>query len=108
MAFKITQKPSFSVRIKVDTPNDKNGFDRSEFVAKFKRVSMDEVQELKKLEQREVQQKVLVAWDELIDDDNNPVDFNEDNLAALLNIPQALTALAEGFWSSVFKAKEKN
>lgn len=108
MAFKIAQKPTFIARIKVETPNQKGGFDRSEFQAEFKRVGMEEIDDLRKLPQAEVQEKVLVGWTELIDEDNKPVDFNEDNLRVLINIPQALAALGEGFWGSLFKAKEKN
>jgi hypothetical protein len=108
MAFKIAQKPTFVARIKVETPNQKGGFDRSEFLAEFKRVSQSEVDELRKEPQKEVLEKVLVGWSELLDDDNQALDFNEDNLQVLLNIPQALLALRDGFWESVYKAKEKN
>jgi hypothetical protein len=108
MAFRITQKPTFISRVIVETPNLKGGFDKSSFNAEFKRCGMDEIEELKKLPQKEVQQQVLVGWSELIDDDNNAVDFNEANLNALLNISPALIALGESFWGSLFKAREKN
>lgn len=109
MAFKLTQKPTFTARVKVDTPNDKGGFDRSEFTATFKRVNMDELDDLRNLPQRDVQRKVLVGWgNDLIDDAGQAVDYNDDTLAALLNIPPALAALTEAFWSSIFKAREKN
>lgn len=108
MAFKITQKPTFTSRVKVETPNNKGGFDRSDFLVEFKRVGMDEIEELKKLPQKEVMEKVIVGWTELIDDHNNPVDFNEDNLLVLLNISPAIMALSDAFWTSLFKAREKN
>lgn len=111
MTFKITQKPTFISRVTVETPNQKGGFDRSHFNAEFKRCGMDEIEELKKLPQKEVMEKVLVGWTDLIDDDNQPVDFNEDNRRALLNIPNALTAMGSidgAFWGSLFKAREKN
>ena len=108
MAFKITQKPTFISRVTVETPNQKGGFDKSPFNAEFRRCGMDEIEELRKLPQKEVLEKVLVGWSDLIDDDNQPVDFNEDNLRALLNIPPALLALGAAFWESLFKAREKN
>ncbi|SHL10148.1 hypothetical protein SAMN05216428_10176 [Nitrosospira sp. Nsp11] len=108
MAFKITQKPTFTARVKVETPNNTGGFDRSEFMAEFHRAGMDEIEELKKLPQREVLEKVLLGWSQLIDEDNQPVEFSEERRRALLNIPPALLALGAAFWESLFKAREKN
>ncbi|MDF3024803.1 MAG: hypothetical protein K0R10_2164 [Alphaproteobacteria bacterium] len=108
MAFKLTQKPTFVSRVTVETPNQKGGFDRSAFNVEFRRAGMDEIEELKKLPGKEVMEKVLVGWSELLDDDNQPVDFNDDNLRALLNIPPALLAMSAAFWESLFKAREKN
>lgn len=108
MAFKIAQKPSYEVTVKVSTPNDKNGFDTSEYKARFKRVGMDELDELRQLPQREVLQRVMVGFSDLLDEDDAQIDFNEINFNTLLNIPQALNATAEAFWESIFKAKAKN
>lgn len=108
MAFKLTQKPTFTVVVKVDTPNDKGGFDRSDFKAKFKRVTMDEMEELRPKSQREVMREVLAGWEDLVDEGNQAVDFNPEHVDVLLNIPPALTALAESFWGNVVKAREKN
>lgn len=108
MAFKIAQKNTYKVKVKVQTPNDNNGFDTSDFTAEFKRVGMQELEQLKELAQREVIQKVLVGYADLLDEENKPVDYNELNVSVLLDIPQAQLALTEAFWSSIFKAKEKN
>ena len=108
MAFKIAQKASYKVSVKVQTPNDNNGFDTSEFKAEFRRVGMQELDQLRELSQREVMEKVLVGFADLLDADNKELDFNELNLKALLDIPQAQLALTEAFWGSIFKAKEKN
>lgn len=106
--FKLTQKPTFISRVTVETPNLKGGFDRSTFNAEFKRCGMDEIEELKKIPQKEVLEKTLVGWTDLVDDDNRAVDFNDANVQALLNISPALIALGESFWTSLFKAREKN
>lgn len=108
MAFKIAQKATYRVAVKVQTPNDNNGFDTSEFKAEFRRVGMQELDQLRELSQREVMEKVLVGFADLLDADNKELDFNELNLKALLDIPQAQLALTEAFWGSIFKAKEKN
>lgn len=108
MAFKIAQKPTYKVKVKVETPNDNNGFDTSEFTAEFKRVGVAELEQLKDEPQIDVIKKVLVGFADLLDDANKPLDYNDLNVQALLDIPQALKALTEAFWSSIFKAKEKN
>jgi hypothetical protein len=108
MAFKLTQKPTFTAVVKVETPNEKGGFDRSDFKAKFKRVTTDELDELRIKPQREVLREVLAGWDGLVDDADQAVDFTSEHVEALLNIPPALAALAEVFWSNIVKAREKN
>jgi len=111
MAFKLTQKPTFVSRVTVETPNQKGGFDKSTFNAEFRLVGMDEVEELKKIPGKEVMESVLVGWSELLGPDNEPLEFNEVNRSALLNLPYALTVLASfdgPFWGSLFKAREKN
>lgn len=107
MAFKLALKDTYKVKVKVQTPSD-NGFETSEFTAEFKRVGMNDIKELQDLPQRDVLEKVVVGYSDLLDGDNKPVDFNSLNLGLLLDIPQAQQALAESFWSSLFKAKEKN
>jgi len=108
MAFKLAQNPTYTVTVKVSTPNDKDTFDTSEFKAKFKRVKFSELESLREKTQVDVIREVLVGFSNLLDDDNKEVDFNESTLNALLEIPQALAALSESFWTSIFKAKEKN
>jgi len=108
MAFKLAQKPAYTVTAKIFTPKDGDGFDESSLKVKFKRVNFDELDALRKKTQKEVVKEVLVDFSELLDETNQPVPFNEENLDELLSIPQALQGIAEAFWSSIFKAKEKN
>lgn len=103
MAFKIALNPSYTTTVKVNTPNDKDGFDTSEFKVKFKRVKLDELNALRQLTNLEAMKKVIVGFSELEGDDGKELDFNEVTLDALLNIPQALQALSEAFWVSLFK-----
>lgn len=108
MAFKLTHKPTFPARVKVEMPNQKGGVDRFEFQVVFKRVTMDEVEELKHMKPIEVLNRTVTGWIELVTDENQPIDFNDENLHALLQIPQAVAGMTEAFWTSQFKAKEKN
>jgi hypothetical protein len=108
MSFKIALTPSYRVKVIVETPNESGRHDKSDFMAEFKRCDIDALEELRKDPQLEVLRKVLVGWDGLIGDDNQPVLYNPTTLEALLAIPQAVFALIEAFWGSIAKAKEKN
>jgi hypothetical protein len=108
MAFKLTQSPTYKTPIIVELPNDKGTFDKSDFIAIFKRTGVKEIEEMQKMSQREVLERVLLGWEKLIDEDGNDVSFNEATRAALFDIAQAQIALVAGFWGSIYKVKEKN
>lgn len=108
MAFKLTKRPTFSAEVEVYTPNDKRGHDYSKFTAQFLRTSVDELDELRKLQQKDVMRRKLCGWEDFNDEENQPVPFSADTLESLINIPEALQGLTLAFWASVIKAREKN
>jgi hypothetical protein len=110
MAFKMTQKPTFTTPVSVNVPNEKGGFDKNTFVAKFKRVSQDEAQELRELSLMpdELVRRVLVDWDLKDSETNEAVPFNSENLNALLQILPTPLATAVAFWETVNGARTKN
>lgn len=108
MAFRLAQKPTFKARVDVSTPNMKGGFDDSKFIAEFKRVETDELKELTKLTPVELLQKVLVGFEDLLDENDGQVLYSEETRQALLAIPNAVIGLRDAFWSAINKAKEKN
>lgn len=110
MSFKMTQKPTFSTTVTVNVPNDKGGFDKNTFVAKFKRPTMDELQALRESasSNEDVVRRMLVDWDLKDGDTNESVAFSQDNLEALLQISPTAFATAQAFWESVSGARSKN
>lgn len=108
MAFKVAQTPTYTVPVKVFIPVDDGKFEESSFKAKFKRVDFDDLDELRQKSQKQVVKEVLLGWSGLTDDADRELEFNPENLAIVLLIPQALQGIAEAFWASIFKAKEKN
>ena len=108
MAYKLTKNPAFSAKVTVMTPNDRAGYDRSSFTARYRRTNLDETLELRQLPPKECLERVLIGWEEFVDDDNNPVPFNEHTLQAILSEPPAVMALYDGFVNTVVKAREKN
>lgn len=108
MAFKLAQRKTFTQTVKVHMPNDKGTFDTHDFKATFSLPNLAELDELRAMPQPEVMRKVLLGYSDLKTESGEDVDFNEDNVAALLSIPQALSGLTEAFWGGLFKAREKN
>jgi hypothetical protein len=108
MAFKLAIAKTYKSKIIVEILNQQGKHEKSDFMAEFTHVTMDELDELRKLPQKEVLHQVLVGWTGLLDEQNEPVLYNPVNVEALLAIPQAFAALSEAFWASIFKAKEKN
>jgi len=109
MPFKIALSPTYKSKVVVETPNEHGkGFDRSDFIAEFKRVEMDELEQLRSLPQKEVLDRVFVGFGDLLDEEDKPVEYTQATREALLKVPQARVALVEAFWSSIFKAREKN
>lgn len=109
MAFKLSGvKQTFKVNITVMTPNEHCSHDKSTFVAEFNRASMSEEAALMELDSQEVMRRKLVGWSDLVDESNNPVPFTEENVSALLDIPEAVIALYTAFWQSFRKQSEKN
>lgn len=109
MAFRLAQSETYKAKVVVSLPTEKARFEKSDFTAEFKRFSTEDLEEFRKtLTNREVVEKAIVGWSGVLDDDNLQVPFNEDNLKAMLAIPQALNALIQAFWGSIFEAREKN
>lgn len=108
MTFKIALTPSYKTKVVVETPNEHGKVDKSDFMAEFKRFGLAELDELRKKPQKEVLEEALIGWSGLVDESGQEVAYNPVNRGILLNIPQAFAALLEAFWSSIFKAREKN
>ncbi len=115
--FVLDLDPTYQKKIIVEIPNAKGGFDTSDFMAEFKRVDMDVTDEeradgqlslddLRKLPQKDVIEYVLVGWSGMADKNKDQVSFSLAHRAALMRIPQAFNAVAEGFWNSIFKKSE--
>ena len=108
MSFKIARKPTYKHEIAVSMPTEKGKRETEKFMAEFKHVGRERLDELRAIPHREVLNEVLVGWTGLIDEDGQEVPFNELNKNIVFDIPQAFEALALGFWASIFGAKKGN
>lgn len=108
MAFKRAVSPTFMTKVTVNVPNDKGGHDKSTFMARFKRPSTEEQEELRPLKNEELVRRVLVGWDLTDADTGEVVPFSAEELEALLAISPTPLATALAFWESVNGARAKN
>ncbi len=108
MAFKIALTPTYRTKVSVELPTEGGRIEKSDFTAEFKRVNMDRIDELRKLPQLDVLREVVAGFSGLVDESGAEVNFNQVTLEALLAIPHAMFAMSEAFWTSIYKAKEKN
>jgi hypothetical protein len=108
MGFKRNQSPTFGTEVVVNVPNDKGGFDRNTFFAKFKRPSGKEREALAKLTHEELLRKQMVGWTMTDDETGEDVPFSADNLEAALEVLPTPLATAQAFWECANGARAKN
>lgn len=108
MAFKRTQTPSFSTPVTVKVPNDRAGFDKNTFVAKFQRPSTDDLETLRGLPNEELVRKQLIGWELKDEETGEDVPFTKENMEAILQIQPTPLATALAFWETVNGARTKN
>jgi len=100
-------------------PVDDGKHQKVDFKCKFKRIKQTEVEkyqqkfsttDLKKMFEaaRECAKKVVVGWTDVMDEDGNQIDFNEENLNELLEIPALSIAVSTSYVNSLTEAKRKN
>lgn len=108
MAFKRAIQATFSTVVTVNVPNDKGGFDKNTFTAKFKRPTADERLTLGALGNEALVRDRLVGWDLRDADTGEAVPFTPDELDALLSIEPTPIATAEAYWNTINGARAKN
>lgn len=124
---KITQSPTYSAPVAVDIPTDKGKTVKTVFTAIFRRVSMEEIEELQerlkqkfnddgsmdttveRLKDDELVRDVMVGWGkDVVGDDGEPLEFNDANLTALLNIFPVRPQIVRTFFDTISNARAKN
>lgn len=106
--------PTYMHPISVEMPGD-NGKPKIQlFKAQFKRLTQSELESLTErlkdgaLTDSAMIDEVMVGWDGVTDEKNVPVEFNEVNLAALLEIYPTRPTIVRSFFASIKGAKTGN
>lgn len=112
--FKIATKPTFSATVHVNFPADKGKVNTRAFTAIFKRFSQTQLEDLderlksKELDDRAFVHEVMVGWEGVADEQGTVLDFNEENLDALLEMHPTQPTIIRTFYATVGGGKVKN
>lgn len=108
MAFKKTQKPTFTATVTVNIPNDLGSYDKSTFTARFKRMPESLRKIWGAMTDAELARTALVGWDMTDEETNETVPFTAEALEVVLDIAPTPHAIAIAFWETVSGARAKN
>jgi hypothetical protein len=112
--FKIAQKPSYTALVNVELPGNQGKGKTVQFTAEFKRLSQTAIESVHEranageLSDSQLLDEVLLGWDGVQDEDGNALEFNDDNLATVLDIFPTRPSIVRAFFASLKGAKEKN
>lgn len=105
--FKLTQTETFKATVKVNVALPSGGWREESFVGIFKRTPEARREELLALKNTELVREVLAGW-EMVDESRVPVEFNDQNLEAFLQLTGAVRETVLVYWKHNVGAKEKN
>jgi hypothetical protein len=112
--FKIATTPTYKAKVAVDIPGDNGKVTTKVFSATFKRLQQSDLDDMmarlrsKDLDDRSLIGEVMVGWDDVADEDGNVLEFNEENLDALLEVFPVRPTIVKTFFNSTSAAKVKN
>lgn len=113
--FKIAATPTYKSKVTVDFPGDNGKTVSKVFTAIFKRLSQSELDSLSErvnageLKDNDVIREVMVGWgDDVGDESGAPLEFNEQNLVALLDLHPVRPTIVKAYYATINGAKAKN
>lgn len=108
MPFIVALSPTYKQPVKFTVPDENGDPQEHDFIAVFKRCTVDEATEYDNGTAVNLARNVLVGWDGVYANKDEPLAFNAENVARVLCIPQAAAGVARAFWASFQEARAKN
>jgi len=105
--FILAPTETFKAIVKVNVATPSGAWREESFTGVFQRTHEDQREELGTLKNTELLRRVLVGW-EMVDENRNPVEFNDPNFEAFLRLTGAVREAAIVYWKHNVGAKEKN
>lgn len=112
--FKIAAKPTYSATVHVNFPGEKGKVNTKSFTAHFKRFSQTELEDITdrlksgQLSDRDFVHAVMTGWEAVGNEQGDALDFNEENLDALLELHPTQPSIIRTFFATVGGGKTKN
>lgn len=119
--FKISGSDTYFTPVIVEVPDGTGKGIKHSFKVKFRRLTQTELVEVyrridvnqlaegeEKLMDAELLRDVMVGWEGVQDPNGNDVDFNEENMAALLEIFPVRPTIVTAYFDSIKTGKRKN
>lgn len=113
--FKISVSPSYVAPVNVDILGDDGTVQNRVLMCRFKRLSQKEIDDLHEqcakglTSDAKVISEVLLGWTENpLDENGNPMEFNPENLAKVLDIYPTRPSVARKFFETIQGARAKN
>jgi hypothetical protein len=112
--FVLKKIDSYLWPVKIELPKDGGSYHKHTFQALFKRIPQSE---LKKLIEGEVEKAptdnefckaVMIGWKDIKDEESNDVEYSEENLEKLLEIPMVAKTIVTTYLDSIAGSKVKN
>lgn len=105
--FILAPTETFKATVKVNVATPSGRWREESFVGIFKRTQEDQRERLLAVSNTELIREVLTGW-EMEDEQRAPVEFNEQNKEAFLQLTGAVRETAITYWNHNVGAKVKN
>lgn len=108
--FKVSQSPVYTVPVMVELPGERT---KKQFDAVFHRLSQGEIDRLMErakdgeVTDNQFVREVLSGWNG-VEDEQGPLEFNEANLATLLEVYPVAACIIKAYSDSLAGARLKN
>ena len=108
------KKSEITVHAQAEILNDQNRYTKVPFRCTFRKLPADQVEELRRLEREEgldpsaAARENLVGWSDLLDEDNNPIEFSQDAVEEAMDLMAYRTAIQNAFIRAQYNVKLVN
>ncbi|WP_313074446.1 hypothetical protein [Melaminivora sp.] len=105
--FILAPSETFKAKVTVNVATKSGTWREESFIGIFKRSDDTERKRLLELPNTELLREKMEGW-EMVDEQRQPVEFNEENFEAFLKLTGAVREAATTYWKHNVGAKEKN
>lgn len=112
--FVLTKTVTYYWPVSIQVPADGGSFSKESLELKFKRIAQSRLNELmegakdESVKDEDFAREVVVGWRGVSDDAGNEIQFSDEGLKALLDIPTMGSAIVISYLESLAGAKAKN